>query len=185
MTSSGAVGMVAATVVVAAAVALTGCAWCRVKPPEVPPALRPPTGQSAFLQVRAKGVQIYECTSKPETPDSFTWVFQAPEATLADRWGHAIGRHYAGPTWELKDGSRVVGEITARDPGPDPAAIPWLLLRAKSTSGTGALSRTQSILRIGTTGGMAPSAPCTSAQAHELARVPYTGLYYFYAAERR
>jgi hypothetical protein len=178
MTSSASVG----AVVLAAVVVLTGCAWCRVKPPEVPSALQPPADQSVFLQVRATGVQIYECTSKPETPASFSWTFQAPEAALADRWGRGIGRHYAGPTWELRDGSSVVGEITARDPGPDPAAIPWLLLRAKSTSGSGALSRTQSILRIRTSGGIAPTTPCTEAQAHALARVPYTAAYYFYSA---
>jgi hypothetical protein len=177
MTSSVSVAAVA----VAAAVALAGCAWCRVKAPSVPAALQPPPGQSVFLQVRATGVQIYQCTSKPDAPGSFTWTFQAPEATLANRWGHDIGRHYAGPTWELRDGSRVVGEITARDPGPDPAAIPWLLLRAKSTSGPGALSRTESILRIRTSGGIAPSTPCTQDQAQAQVRVPYTGEYYFYA----
>jgi hypothetical protein len=173
-----------AAVAVAAALTLSGCAWCRVKPPEVPAALRPPPEQSAFLQVHASGVQIYECASKPDAPGSFSWIFQSPEATLADRWGRSIGRHYAGPTWELRDGSRVVGEITARDPGPDSAAIPWLLLRAKSTAGTGTLSRTQSILRIRTSGGIAPTTPCTEAQAHALARVPYTAAYYFYAGQR-
>jgi hypothetical protein len=74
--------------------------------------------------------------------------------------------------------------VTAHDPGPDPAAIPWLLLRAKSTSGTGALTRTQSILRVHTVGGVAPGTPCTEAQAHSVARVPYTGDYYFYAERR-
>jgi len=182
MTSSVSVGAVA--VAIGLAVALTACAWCRVKPPEVPAALQPPADQSAFLQVHAIGVQIYECNSKPEAPGTFSWIFQSPEATLADRRGHEIGRHYAGPSWELRDGSRVVGEVTARDPGPDPAAIPWLLLRAKSTSGTGALSKTQSILRIRTTGGVAPTTPCTEAQAHTVVRVPYTGEYYFYAARR-
>lgn len=49
-----------------------------------------------------------------------------------------IGKHYAGPTWEGKDGSKVVGEVNARDNGPDPNAIPWPLLSAKSKSGTGA-----------------------------------------------
>jgi FtsP/CotA-like multicopper oxidase with cupredoxin domain len=182
MTSSASVGAVA--VAVAAVSALAGCAWCRVKPPEIPATLRPPAEQRAFLQVRATGVQIYECTSKPDAPGTFTWTFQAPEATLADRSGHIVGRHYAGPTWELQDGSRVVGEVTGRDPGPDPAAIPWLLLRAKSTSGTGALTRTQSILRVHTVGGVAPGTPCTEAQAHSVARVPYTGDYYFYAERR-
>jgi Protein of unknown function (DUF3455) len=178
VTSSVSVGAVA----IAAAIALAGCAWCRVKPPRAPAALQPPPDQRVFLQVHATGVQIYECSSKPEAPGTFSWIFQSPEATLADRRGHEIGRHYAGPTWELRDGSRVVGEVTARDPGPDPAAIPWLLLRAKSTAGTGALSKTQSILRIHTTGGVAPTTPCTEAQAHTVVRVPYTGDYYFYAA---
>ena len=155
-----------------------------MKPPQVPAALQPPADQSAFLQVHATGVQIYECTSKPGAAGGFSWTFLSPEATLADRYGHSIGRHYTGPTWELRDGSRVVGEVTARDPGPDRAAIPWLLLRAKSTSGTGALSRTQSILRIRTSGGIAPATPCTEAQAHTVERVPYTGEYDFYGARR-
>jgi FtsP/CotA-like multicopper oxidase with cupredoxin domain len=180
MTFSASVGAVA----VAAVVALAGCAWCRVKPPELPPNLQPPADQSVFLQLRATGVQIYQCTSKPDAPGTFAWILQAPEATLADRRGHIVGRHYAGPTWELRDGSRVVGEVAARDPGPDPTAIPWLLLRAKSTSGTGPLSRTQSVLRIHTVGGIAPSTPCTAAQAQAVTRVPYTGEYYFYAARR-
>jgi len=51
-----------------------------------------------------------------------------------------IGKHYAGPTWESNDGSKVVGEVKARDDGPAPTAIPWLLLSAKSTSGNGAFS---------------------------------------------
>src|ERR1700730_15649461 len=123
-----------ATLSVAAVLAVTGCALCRVKPPEVPAALRPPIDPTVFLEVHATGVQIYECASKPEAPGAFMWTFQAPEATLNNRWGRSIGRHYAGPTWELRDGSRVAGEVVARDPGPDPAAIPWLLLKAKSAS---------------------------------------------------
>jgi hypothetical protein len=173
-----------ATVGVAALPALSGCAMCRVKPPQVPTALRAPVEQKLFLEARATGVQIYECSSKPDAAGVFSWNFQAPEATLNDRWGHSIGRHYAGPTWELRDGSSVVGEVVARDPGPDPAAIPWLLLKEKSTSGTGKLSRTQSILRARTAGGVAPTGPCTAALAHTLVRVPYTAAYYFYRAPR-
>jgi hypothetical protein len=174
-----------ATLSVAALLAaVAGCALWRIKPPQVPATLRAPVDQTLFLEVRAAGVQIYECTSKPDAPSAFSWTFQAPEATLIDRWGHAIGRHYAGPTWELPDGSRVVGEVEARDPGPDPAAIPWLLLRAKSTSGAGPLSQTQSIQRVNTVGGIAPTAPCTEALTHAVVRVPYTATYYFYGAAR-
>jgi len=48
--------------------------------------------------------------------------------------GNKIAKHYAGTTWESNDGSKVVGEVKAKDNGPDPNAIPWLLLSAKSTS---------------------------------------------------
>jgi hypothetical protein len=172
------------TVGVAALLALSGCALCRVKPPQVPAALQAPLEQKLFLEARATGSQIYECSSKPDAAGAYSWNFQAPEATLNDRWGHSIGRHYAGPTWELRDGSSVVGEVVARDPGPDPAAIPWLLVKAKSTSATGKLSGTQSILRAHTAGGIAPTGPCTEALAHTLVRVPYTATYYFYRAPR-
>lgn len=171
-----------ATLSAAAVLAIAGCASGPVRPPPVPAALRPPADQTAFLAVRATGVQIYECSSKPDAASAFAWTLKAPEATLADRSGHAIGRHYAGPTWELRDGSRVVGEVEARDPGPDPAAIPWLLLRAKSVAGAGALSQTQSIQRIQTVGGVAPPSGCTEALAHQVVRVPYSAAYYFYRA---
>jgi hypothetical protein len=72
----------------------------------------------------------------------------------------------------------------ARDPGPDAGAIPWLLLEAKSTSGTGALNRTRSIQRVRTAGGIAPTSPCTQALAHTVIRVPYTATYYFYQMAR-
>jgi uncharacterized protein DUF3455 len=150
--------------------------------PEVPANLRPPAGQVVFLAAFATGVQIYECASKPEQPSSYEWAFRAPEAALADRSGRSIGKHYAGPTWEATDGSAVVGEVTARDPGPTPSAIPWLLLNAKSTTGTGVLSQTTSVQRVQTVGGVAPTEPCAAANAKQVARVPYTATYYFYRA---
>src|SRR6185369_7855855 len=126
-------------------------------PPNVPPALRPPAGQTLFLEALATGVQIYECAPKADAPATFEWAFRAPEASLADRNGHSIGRHYAGPTWEsAADGSSAVGVVRARDPGPDASAIPWLLLGAKSTDGDGMFVQTKSIQRVHTVGGIAP-----------------------------
>lgn len=165
-----------------AALLAAGCASNALAPPEVPAALRPPQDQSAFLEARATGVQIYECAAKPEDSSAYAWTFKAPEATLADPWGRPIGKHYAGPTWELADGSTVVGELKARDPGPDPSAIPWLLLTAKSTSGAGEFGHTQSIQRVRTAGGVAPAQPCSSSRAKQTVRVPYTATYYFYRA---
>lgn len=149
-----------------------------VAPPDVPAALRPPAGQSLYLEALATGVQIYECSQKPDS--AYEWAFKAPEASLADRAGHTLGKHYAGPTWESTDGSTVVGETKAKDPGPKPSAIPWLLLTAKANTGTGVLSAAKSIQRVATTGGLAPAEPCTGTKLKQVARVPYTATYLFY-----
>ncbi len=160
-----------------------GCTGDRSHAASVAPMnLRPPAGQVVSLETFASGVQIYECTSKPDQASTYEWVFRAPEATLADRSGRTIGKHYAGPTWESIDGSSVVGEVSARDAGPTPSAIPWLLLRAKTTAGAGVFSTTKSIQRLQTVGGVAPTMPCSAANAKQIAQVPYTATYTFYVA---
>ena len=148
--------------------------------PKVPASLQPPAGQPLVLEALASGVQIYECAARPDQPATWEWAFRAPEAVLTDRAGRVIGKHYAGPTWEASDGSRVVGEVQARDPGPDASASPWLLLRAKSVTGSGVFSQVKSIQRVATVGGVAPALPCGSGNAQQIARVPYTASYYFY-----
>ena len=161
--------------------AASGCAVSPVlAPPDVPVALRAPAGQSVFLEALASGVQIYVCVPRPDQPSAFEWTFRAPEAVLLDRSGRSLGKHYAGPTWESLDGSTVVGEVKARDPGPSPSAIPWLLLASKAATGTGVFGQTKSIQRVQTVGGVAPSEPCTATNAKQVAKVPYTATYYFY-----
>ncbi len=161
----------------------SGCATVPgIAVPDVPASLRPPSGQVVYLEALASGVQIYECLPKPAEPSTYEWAFRAPEAALVDRSGRSLGKHYAGPTWESVDGSKVVGESKARDPGPNPSAIPWLLLGAKATMGEGTLGHAKSIQRVQTVGGVAPSEPCSAANAGQVARVPYAASYYFYRA---
>jgi hypothetical protein len=155
-----------------------------VSPPDAPQGLRPPADQVLALEAQATGVQIYECSASQDQPARFEWVFKAPEAELSDKTGRKIGKHYAGPTWESTDGSAVVGEVKARDAGPDPSAIPWLLLSAKSNSGTGVFSQIKSIQRLQTVGGKAPSAPCGQDNAQQVVRVPYKAAYFFYVARQ-
>ena len=163
----------------AALAMLAGCASAQpLSPPEVPATLRPPAGQSLYLEALATGVQIYECSRK--TDSTYEWAFRAPEASLADRSGRSLGKHYAGPTWEASDGSTVVGEVKARDPGPKSSAIPWLLLSAKANTGSGTFAAAKSIQRVATAGGLAPAEPCTGTKLKQVARVPYTATYYFY-----
>ena len=120
---------------------LAGCATTvPVTAPVVPDNLKVPANQAVSLEALATGVQIYDCKAAKDNPARFEWTFRAPEANLYDVAGKTIGKHYAGPTWESNDGSKVVGEVRARDDGPDPNAIPWLLLSAKST-GAPAFSR--------------------------------------------
>jgi hypothetical protein len=150
--------------------------------PVVPDALKVAPPQTLSLAARAIGVQIYDCLPAKGDPLRYEWTFRAPEAQMYDAAGTPIGKHYAGPTWESNDGSQVVGEVRARDDGPVASAIPWLLLRAKSSAGSGVLGRTTSIQRMETAGGTAPGSGCGPAQAGAQVRVPYQATYYFYVA---
>ncbi len=144
---------------------------------ETPASLQPPGGQVQLMKFHARGNQIYVCQSKN---DSYTWVFKAPEANLFSDDGSPLGRHYAGPTWESKDGSRVKGKVAATAPSPDAQSIPWLLLSAASHEGSGVMSHVQSIQRLETKGGKAPAGGCDgNNKDHELA-VPYEADYTFY-----
>ena len=144
--------------------------------PAVPEKLKPSAGEVLSLETAATGVQIYECGAGK---DGFQWVFKGPEAELFDRAGKRVGRHYGGPTWEANDGSKVVAAVAARDDAPN-GAIPWLLLKANSTAGSGVFGKTTSIQRLSTVGGNAPSEACGQAQAGRIARVDYKATYYFF-----
>jgi hypothetical protein len=168
---------------VAVVACLANCATAPVaRAPGVPEALRLPPSQVLLLTAHASGVQIYECKASKGDPARFEWAFVAPEAELRDHAGKTIGRHYGGPTWEANDGSKIVGAVIARDAGPDPAAIPWLLLSATSTGGAGVISHTRTIQRLRTAGGKAPADGCTEAAAGKQTRVAYTADYLFYTA---
>jgi len=141
--------------------------------------LAPPTGARLLLRAAAQGVQIYTCSSQDS---GLAWVLKAPEAVLHDSSGHQIGRHFAGPSWQGSDGSTVVGEVVARADAPRSDAIPWLLLRAKSHSGTGRFAAVAFIQRVETAGGLPPAAGCEAGAQGQETRVSYSAAYLFYAA---
>jgi len=165
-------------------VQVLGCASSiALQPSAIPERLRTPPDQALAVEAHAVGVQIYECAMIAAQPAHYEWTSTAPEAQLSDRAGRKLGRHYAGPTWESVDGSKVVGEVIARDGGPDSAAIPWLLLSAKSTLGVGVFARVKSIQRLQTVGGKAPLATCGTNNVNQVVRVPYKAVYYFYVSK--
>ena len=158
--------------------AVAGLACAAAIAADIPESLRPPSNQVLVMDVNAKGFQVYECAANA---GAWAWKFKGPSAQLSDAQGREVGKHYEGPTWELPDGSKVVGEVRASAPSPQAGAIPHLLLAAKSSSGVGALSRVRFVQRLDTQGGTAPAQPCDASKPGEVARVPYTARYVFYA----
>ncbi|TMH21985.1 MAG: DUF3455 domain-containing protein, partial [Betaproteobacteria bacterium] len=67
-----------------------------------------------------------------------------------------MGRHYAGPTWEASDGSKVVGRLVSSADSELRDAIPQLLLVSTQNSGSGVFANVKSIQRLDTTGGLQP-----------------------------
>jgi len=158
---------------------LAACAsGSQPRPAAVPENLRVPDGQSVLLRMAARGAQVYTCKARTAEPATYEWVLKAPDAELFDQHGAKVGRHYAGPTWESADGSRVVGEVVERSPVQ--GAIPLLLLRAKSNEGAGALASVKYIQRLDTVGGVAPPGGCDAERAGTEARVEYSANYDFY-----
>jgi Protein of unknown function (DUF3455) len=150
---------------------------------DVPAKLKVPSGNALILKTPAKGVQIYVCQPQANDNSKFEWTLKAPEANLSNEAGALMGKHYGGPTWEYKDGSKVVGEVKERLDSPDTSAIPWLLLSAKSHEGNGIFSKVTYIQRLNTKGGKAPNAGCDASKQNSTIRVDYTTDYYYYAAE--
>jgi hypothetical protein len=145
--------------------------------PSVPAVLQAPAGQATLFTADARGVQIYQCS--PANDSAFEWTLKGPEADLFDARGAKIGKHYAGPTWEAADGSKVVGKKKAQSDAPSADAVAWLLLEAKSTEGSGTMSAVKSIQRIATKGGKPPVTGCDSSHVSMEVRVPYEATYVF------
>ncbi|WP_460490407.1 DUF3455 domain-containing protein [Dyella agri] len=133
--------------------------------------------KAAAIEAFGKGVQIYSCKASGAT---YAWALKAPDATLTNAKGKAIGKHFAGPTWQASDGSTVVGEPVNVSPSPDAGAIPWLVLHAKSHAGNGEMATVQYIVRERTEGGAAPASGCDAGHAGKEARVPYSAVYLFF-----
>ena len=129
-----------------------------------------PPHSRLLLRAVGTGDQVYGC-------DNGRWALTAPDAKLLNQEGSVIGRHFAGPTWQLNDGSWVKGRAIAKQVAPDATAVPWLLL--ESVGGTGRLGTARFIQRTETHGGNAPDGSCSQ---DAMRRVPYTATYSFYEA---
>ncbi len=123
--------------------------------------------------IHAEGSQIYEC--KADVTGELVWQFREPVATLYEN-GSVVGYHYAGPRWELTDGSMLAANFVARANGATPADIPLLKLEVTKWSSVGRIAEATTIQRINTKGGVADGSCSTDG---ELRSVPYTADYVF------
>jgi hypothetical protein len=138
----------------------------------IPDALAAP-GTVPVLTAHAEGQQVYDC--KAGADGKLVWTFREPQATLiAD--GSIVGKHYAGPTWDLNDGSAVVGKSIANAPGKTANDVAWLKLEVTAHRGSGALSDVTTVQRINTVGGNMGGA-CD--RAGDIRAMPYTADYVF------
>jgi hypothetical protein len=128
----------------------------------------------AVATIHAAGAQVYEC--KPDAAGRLVWQFREPIATLLVG-GETVGRHYAGPNWEMAEGSAVTAAVADRAPGASPRDIPRLRLVVASRRGAGQLDGVTTIHRINTRGGVAEGS-CDLAGA--FLSVPYEADYAFY-----
>ncbi len=163
MTSRTIAGCVCAATLIAATIASA----------QTPDAIAVP-GEALVATIHAQGAQVYECAA--DASGKLAWKFREPIATLLVD-GKTVGRHYAGPNWELSDGSAVAAKMAGRAPGASAADIPLLKLEVVSRRGAGLLASVATIQRLNTKGGVAEGA-CP--QAGAFLSVPYSADYAFY-----
>jgi hypothetical protein len=137
-----------------------------------------PAGSKTLLTLTGIGVQIYTCKNQTTEP---AWSFVGPQAKLFDHETD-VGSHGVGPTWTLKDGSWVKGQLIATKQSPDANAIPWLLLKASEANGPGALAEVKYIRRSDTVGGKARTTGCDVKHFGVVDEIPYKAVYTFYDA---
>lgn len=160
----------------------TGTAAVTLTCPATPSTLKPPTDQNLAFIYHAVGVQIYDC--KAPNGGTFAWTFREPRADLFNAKNDPVGIHFGGPTWQHADGSAVVGAKKAEAPGKTSNDIALLLLKTTKVadSDPGKFSDVTWIQRLNTVGGVAPTTPCTAANAGAVAEVNYEADYFFYRA---
>ena len=128
---------------------------------------------TVMLRTHAVGAQVYECRAEAGGPAM--WRFREPIAALTSR-DKTVGRHLAGPSWDMADGGLVVGKAISQAPGTSPGDVPWLRLDVSEHRGEGSLKDVTTVQRIATEGGRRDG-PCTTEDS--LVAEPYAADYVF------
>jgi len=131
-------------------------------------------GETLMVTAHATGAQVYEC--KTNSDGKLAWQFREPIASLMSN-GKTVGRHFAGPVWEIADGSAVSAKVSAQAPGATANDIQLLRLDVAVWHGSGLLSGVTTVQRLNTHGGRVDAA-CDASGT--FLSVPYSADYAFY-----
>jgi len=168
---------------IASAAVLSACAsspmMMKVDNAALPETVRVPAGHKVMLATTGVGEITYECREKKDLAGQHEWAFVGPVATLYGAERKAVGRYYAGPTWEAADGSKVTGKQVAVAPA-SPGNIPLQLVKAEPAMGQGAMTGVSYIQRLNTKGGVAPAMACDATAKGQRQVVAYEADYVFY-----
>ena len=168
---------------IAAALALSACAsapmMMKVDNAALPEPVRVPAGQKVMMSTTGVGEITYECREKKDMAGAHEWAFVGPVATLYSGDKKAVGKYYAGPTWEANDGSKVTGKQLAVAPAA-PGNIPLQLVKTDPAMGAGAMTGVSYIQRLNTKGGVAPAMACDAMSKGKRQQVAYQADYVFY-----
>jgi hypothetical protein len=158
-------------------VASLACLLLSVRAPAQP--LSAIDKNAIIATLHAEGAQIYECKPDTSTPAgqarALKWQFREPIATLMVG-GQTVGRHYAGPSWDLVDGGGVTGRVVTSTFAPSADDIPWSELEVVDHRNKGILSDAVIVLRINTKGGLAQGSCETEGR---YLSIPYAADYLF------
>jgi hypothetical protein len=179
--------MKTALLVLSLGATLAACAMSPMSPTKsvdnasLPEAVRIPAGNEMAMHTTGRGELTYECRDKKDMAGPPEWAVVGPTATLYGPGDKAVGKYYAGPTWESVDGSKVTAKQVAVAPNGN-GNIPLQLVKADPATGAGAMQGVSFIQRLNTVGGVAPVAACDMATKGQRREVAYSADYVFYRA---
>ena len=172
----------ASSVLLAACSGMSGPQSTATVAPPVPAAVAVPAGNKLAFTLKGSGLLNYECRAKADSAGLFEWALVSPDAVLRDSSDALVGKYYGGPTWEHADGSKVTGKQLAVSPAPVTGNIPWQLVQANPSTGTGVLNGVTYVQRINTNAGVAPGDVCSAATVAARKQVRYSADYLFFKA---
>lgn len=138
-----------------------------------------PPDAKLVRQVEGGGAQVYAC--RVGAGSTYVWALVGPKAVLINEDGSDFGTHGAGPHWTASDGSTIVADAAhplARVNRPD--AVPELVLRVTSETGSGMLAGIRYVSRTDTLGGTPPESGCDAQHVGATIARHYSAVYSFY-----